>query len=326
MGGNAIKDARRIDYAELCIIETEIKTKLSQFDVDMDWEIPAAYRKKETFGDIDILITYKSDNWKDNILKIFRPSQHSSNGNCLSIDYDGVQVDFIYYETYSEFLTAYNYFSWNDLGNLLGRVAHKNGMKFGHDGLWLRVEYEGTYLGYVKVTDNMKSILKILGYDYKRWAIGFDTLEDIFQFVVSSQHFDPSSYEYEALDHQNRLRNRKRKVYQAFLEWLKDKTFPSPSPIYLGLHDTNVFTKRDALIENHKMQKYLKQFFNGNIVTEFTGLTGKELGEFMSEYKNQYQSFDVHVLSEIERHGSMEKTIMEFYNAKKDLRDRTECP
>lgn len=319
MGGNAIKNARRIDYDEMCVMKTSIQHKLYTIDNDIRWYMPSFYRTKETFGDIDMLISYESDNWKEDILKEFRPSQHSSNGNCLSIDYDGVQVDFIYYKTFNELVAANNYFSWNDLGNLLGRVANKNGMKFGHDGLWLRVDHDGTYLGYVKITDKMKNILKILGYDYVRWVNGFDTLEDIFNFVVSSPHFNPVSYNYESLDHQNRLRNKKRRVYQAFLDWLKDRTFPEPQPIYLGLYDTDAFTKKRGLIDAYEMSKHLKTFFNGDIVTEFTGLSGKELGKFMSEYKSQYESFDVHVLSEIERHGSMEKTIMEFYNAKKDV-------
>lgn len=33
------------------------------------------------------------------------------------------------------FNTSLEYLNWNDLGNLIGRIAHKFGLKYGHKGL-----------------------------------------------------------------------------------------------------------------------------------------------------------------------------------------------
>ncbi|GAF99140.1 unnamed protein product, partial [marine sediment metagenome] len=58
--------------------------------------------------------------------------------------------------------------------------------------------------------------------DYEKYLEGFDEVEDIFQYVIDSKYFNPKIFEYEQLNHQNRTRNKKRKNYELFLQYVKD--------------------------------------------------------------------------------------------------------
>lgn len=112
-----------------------------------------------------------------------------------------------------DFQTCRDYYTYNDLGNLIGRVAHKMGMKFGHLGLLYPLRDGDHLIAELVVTRDTRQALEFMGYDFDRWNQGFDQLTDIFEFAASTPYFNPEAFTLENLNHRNRTRNRKRNTF-----------------------------------------------------------------------------------------------------------------
>ena len=299
MGGNALKDVetRRYDADEYYRLRCEVEDKLMELFPLCRTAVLRAYKNKPTFGDMDILIDSKflPDHYIEMIDDDFSPRQIFKNGNCLSFEYKQFQIDLII-TTPDEFNTSRQYYSFNDLGNLLGRVAHSMGLKLGHDGLsfnWRIDTYQ--FRNKVLLTE-FKDILLVLGYSWSRYSDGFDDLTDIFEFVVSSPFFNKEIFMLENRNHTSRVRDTKRKTYTQFLEWLETKedlpAYPKKADKSEWLpylfEKINGFQKLyDGVMVEWNNAVLYKIKFNGNIVREITGLDGKELGEFM-KYTKMY--------------------------------------
>lgn len=269
-----------------------------------------AFKEKESFGDADILIEGKflPSDWQEQIISMFslKPEMwfKEKNSNVFSFAYRQLQVDLIVTAP-DEFHTSYNYFNYNDLGNLLGRVAHAMGLKLGHDGLSYNWRVETYQFRNIILLTDWKDILPVLGYDYSQYGKGFDTLEDIFKFVVSSPSFSKDIYLLHNRNHTSRVRDAKRKTYMDFLKWLEGYEETQAQRSLAWWHNgcrKETGDKRSWLphlfhsikgfeaIYNSVQAEWeqaieFKKRFNGELVKEWTGLSGKELGEFMRYMK-----------------------------------------
>lgn len=280
------------------------------------FQVISAYGSKPDFGDMDLVTTWPIEKVYD----LMKPDVlgasclFSRNGNTLSVglplncigrEGEYFQVDFIHVPgEVKEF--ALGYFSYNDLGNLVGRVAHRMGLKFGHDGLWCMIR-EGDYVVEdLLITLDFEKALAFLGYPLPREG-QFDTLEDVFLYVTQSEYFHRDMYPLEHRNAKARMRDRKRATYQAFLRWLEERPeIPNGSlsvprqegtssrenaPFWVLENLCSEFPgfseKLYAAQTKLEMRKILKTKFNGGIVRELLGLTGPAdgplLGEFMAK-------------------------------------------
>lgn len=268
----------------------------------------AAYRQKPDFGDLDVLVdsrvfqsmppqsvvealsnTYGSAlPWVKNgpVLSVGLPLP--GDGQCLQLDListPAVEFDF-----------SLSYFSWNDMGNLVGRVAHKMGLKFGHDGLWLPLR-DGTNLhDELLVTRDFGRALSFLGFDAERWREGFDCLDDIYQFVARGERFNPDIYPLEHRNHTARVRDKKRPVYMGFLRWIEAQPtlYRYPWQQDKSTYLPEVMTafpvlqaEYDRSLARLAQTKAIRACFNGEVVAEVTGLAGKSLGAFIAHFKRE---------------------------------------
>jgi hypothetical protein len=300
MGGNAIKDAKRVpkeEYVQLCHELQELFPELKMKPVK-------AYRQKPDFGDIDIVVeTSPTLDIPELVLERMGPDlTHYHNNMFFSFEYKGVQVDFISMSP-DIFIPALNYFAWNDLGNFIGRTARSVGFKYGHEGLMYELRLGDHYKKAITVSTDTKKILKFLGHDYERWAAGFDVESEIFEYAASSTMFNSLYFDLDEQGHNDRVRNRKRKMYQKMLAYIEDnKIEPKPKKTAeerREIYDQARLTFGDAfhvivLSETVKYEKGLKfkEVYNGDIVSGITGLKGKDLGEFMSGLKKHIEVFD----------------------------------
>jgi hypothetical protein len=305
MGGNALKNTptRRYDRDEYYLLEAEVTLRLfSVFHGRMIYAIPA-YAGKESFGDMDILL--ESDNLhvkvRDVIDTLFAPNEIVRNGNCYSFDYKQLQIDLILTprEVYN---TSLVYFSYNDLGNLMGRIYHQMGLKYGHEGLTYAV-YDETdtnetrHLEVIDVSRDHHKIFAIAGYDFQRWQKGFNNLEEIFEFAVDTPYFNYGIFALENRNHRSRIRDKKRTTYIKFLEWAKDKPARYDWGDMSDYADRKAFIPRinqffpdfqakyDAVMERAREKKFFRELFNGKRVSEVSGFKEQELGRFMSHLK-----------------------------------------
>lgn len=306
MGGNALKNAGvgRVEWHRYF----EIWNKLNNDPVmneRFELRLIPAYGEKSTFGDMDVLVCGPMGGLVDVIKQAFSPQEIVENGDCVSFDFMGIQVDFIK-TTYEKLKFNVAYFAFNDLGNFMGRTAHRLGFKYGHDGLWYTIRDEDNKDLVVKellVTNDPEEAFMFLGYDYARWKRGFQTLESVFEFASSSEYFDPAQYLLSNRSYAARVRDRKRESYRKFLEWIHSR-YPdleedSPKvPVDRDYHLKRAFDMFPVFPYQHTdatfawgVEKDFRKNFNGATIGELMGVEGKELGKLMRAGRDYIETY-----------------------------------
>lgn len=304
MGGNALKNiyTRRYNKDEYFQLMEEVIGNLNNILPNRKVDVIPAYSGKESFGDMDVLIESDNlpSNWINLVLDKFKPNEWVKNGDVLSFDYKEFQIDLIL-SNFEEYDFALKYFSYNDLGNLLGRIAHKLGLKFGHAGLDYVLRDNSYVICKINITRDFDKTLEFLGYNPQRYYEGFNNLEDIFNYVISSRYFNPDIYSYENRNHAARTRDKKRKTYREFLEWVEKQTdlpefnYSEDKSVYIPLIVSffdDFKMKYSNCMKEYRKDLLFKEKFNGNIVKSLTGLEGKELGRFIALLSNGFDSKD----------------------------------
>lgn len=319
MGGNALASygARRFSAEEYRRLLREVLILLDKFE---PVGIPY-YKNKLSFGDMDLIVRSLQSHEYEEILCLLGSNTYLRNGEVMSVLYREMQIDIIPMKP-EEVSTSLVYYSYNDLGNLMGKIFHKFGVKYGHRGLTLPVK-DGDYgLGEVVLSREAKKIFEFGGFDHQRYLCGFNDLEEIFKYVIGSTYFNADIFKYEALNHVNRRRDSKRQTYHSFLEYLantkdsdgysiaegystvnrgykffSDKAFYLPK-IFHAFPEAKA--EHDALLEQRKLRQAIKEKFNGNMVMEVTGLEGNSLGKFMAFLKECWGGFGPELLEKDE--------------------------
>jgi hypothetical protein len=329
MGGKACKncETRRYGKDEYFAILAEVQQLLKPYFPHTEPVI--AYRNKEDFGDLDLLV--ESSGVKFDIPKmiqiLFDSKEIVPNGKVFSFEFKQFQIDLIFTPSW-EFEFARHYYAYNDLGNLMGRIAHKFGMKYGHDGLYYMFRDGTRLISEICVSMNIQHVFKVFDFNYDRWTQGFDDLEDIYEFVSRSKYFNPDIYLFDQMNHRSRVRDQKRSTYNGFLRWCdsmrvgewedqvffqftKDKDSHLPF-----LFDQFPGFKKEWFDTYHMKLEYqdVSTKFNGNGVSVITDLQGKELGRFIQDFKKSFGSpedFRIWVITS--SFQNVENRIMEHF-------------
>lgn len=314
MGGNALKntETRRYQRDEYLALEAEVLARLRADFPGRRIEAIRAYREKDSFGDMDILLEndnihqdlYNFRDLSRYVIERFCSKQAVQNGGVVSFEYKEFQIDLIGTSS-NNFETSVNYFAWNDLGNLMGRIAHKLGFKYGHEGLSMTFRDGDYQYAEINLSKDPKAIVEFLGYDYERFAKGFDTVQEIFDFTVSTEFFNRDIYALENRNHTSRTRDRKRKTYNQFLTWIETapglNAYPWASVKEQGGREykqqfiARAYQFFPAFKAQHEKVKAgfelwrdSKRNYNGDLVREWTGLENQELGAFMKFLKTYH--------------------------------------
>lgn len=301
MGGKALKKngSKRLSREEFALLSEELFTQLRVDFPGHRIEPLLSYRSKQSFGDIDILIE-SHEPLPDLVAyleKTFLSAEVVANGDLVSFEYKGCQVDLMFFSN-RKIDMAKDFLSFNDLGNLIRRSAHRLGLRIGPKGLmykWMR----GTQLiETIPVSQDWEQTLTLLGYDFSRWQQGFDSLEEIFEYVVSGKYFHPDMYLEEA-----HTRDARREVYQQFLEWLANRKHAGLSKglarksgenwlPYLFAHVEGFEAAHMKVAERLQMALQVKERFNGTLVAEWSGDSGVQLGKIIAAVKNSFSTED----------------------------------
>jgi len=304
MGGSALKNTttRRYLAAEYRELAQEVWETLEQMFPYSRVNIIKAYRNKDSFGDMDVLLCSENlpSNWIDEVKEHFTPNETVKNGNCLSFDCKELQIDIIVAKP-EEYLSSLQYLSFNDLGNLTSRIAHSIGLKLGHDGLSYNFREGTNNYRNVVLTRDWKVVCDVLMLSYKTFKDGFDNLEDIFKFVVSSPFFNKTIFALENRNHAARTRDQKRSTYTAFLKWIEnDNNLEEDNYYFPKVEDKSRWLPRlfrlipdfettyHQVMSEWNLDKKFKLRYNGEIVSGLIGLKDKELGKFMKWTKDRY--------------------------------------
>lgn len=338
MGGRALKqygvDTVRKNTDEFLRIGREIQKHFrTDFNFPVETEIVTCYHQKADHGDLDLLIKIDERfhnsgiNLREYIGRAFNPQAIHNNGGVYSFDYQNFQVDFIPIRE-SKWETAKVYYSYDPLGNIMGKTFHKFGLSYGWDGLFYKFRnFNGRNSQNILLTNDAERIFRLGGYDYQRYLQGFETLEDISKFAINSVYFDTQIFQMDNLKSIDKKRNRKRGSYHIFLKYLKENNinvtypFEKNKDVYLGWIDScfpeaKLLEKLGELKRKDTQNKILSQKFNGDMVMSWLpNLIGKELGQAITNFKNELgDEYDEFILNA--NYDAIRERFMDTYNGR----------
>jgi len=280
------------------------------------YRIPRYYGSKPDFGDLDVVVDRDAidalgglDVFYEIIGQGLGVTQTKFTGHVYATVYRNFQVD--YFMRRSElFEAAYHYLSFNDLGNILGRMCKRLGLKYGEDGLsyvFRRTE-QPSYKVALLVSRDWPRILRFLGLDVAAWEAGFHTLPDMFAWAVQSPWFSVTPYLDRDRDKSTERRARRRRTMAAFVDWLRSEAVETRAE-FRAERDAYVpeiaaaFPEAEleqALVRERAAEAEstaLREKVNGNLIRDWTGLDGKELGMFIRRFRSTYSAAELLDLS-----------------------------
>jgi len=287
MGGHALKKCTitRINRDQYDALKQDVLDKISPYVIKA--MVPICSPEKISHGDLDVLCVVNPLTFNSNeISKIFNSKEYIKNGPVWSFEYKTHQIDIIkakdkYFDIHACYL-AYSIF-----GLTIGIMCSKNGIKFGMDGLFMKVSINGNYVGKIHLTSDLETIFKYLEMDYLQFKQGFTTKNDLFEFIKTCRLYREGIFDNCSTKKRNKIG-----IFAEFLDSIKGKS--GELPFYKKDEEVEraliYFEKVDEynlIIENDRLHKIFKAKFNGKIVTKLTNLQGKELGRFMSVLRSK---------------------------------------
>ena len=301
MGGNLFK-LGRLPKAEYLEIEGELRQYLDQKLGDL-YRIPRYYRDKPDFGDVDIIVSDAAiqTTWQDlrmDLVKDLGIQEHKSLGSVFSTVYQNFQVDFFYRE-HRYFDSTFGYLSFNDVGNILGKIFKRFNLKYGEQGLqYVFRRADGHFQKDLEVSQDFERIFAFLQLDYAHWLHGFDTLDELFRWATASPYF--SIQPYQEQDATTTQRVKERTTMRRFVEWLEEQRisqkfdFEADRDFYMPM--IAAFFPEAHLLEKIELERQreayvlqLREKYSGQVIMRlFPDLQGKVLGDFMRSFEAQW--------------------------------------
>ncbi len=304
MGGNLFK-LGRLPKEEYLKVEAKLKPYLD-LTFGRFYRIPRYYFAKPDFGDLDIIVSSEGfdGNWeqiKALISKDLNLREFKSIGHVFSTNFMNFQVDY-FLVNHTIFESTYNFMCFNDLGNILGKMFRRFNLKYGEEGLqYVFRRDDGHYKTDLMVSQDIRKILGFLELDYSPWEAGFDTLEDMFAWATQSPYFSVKPFLEPSKTTETRIEHRT--TIQKFVKWLETNRI-TKTYAYLENRDDYLpmieayfpESQLSAQIKQERIRemevKAMSEKFNGHLVMELTGLSGKELGSFIVYFKRQFTDFE----------------------------------
>lgn len=294
MGGNAMAEygVWRMLAHQRDQVLLELETWLNGLGLDR-YAFVRELSDKSSFGDIDILYC------GDLALSKLGSRPYKSNGGVLSTvflsSFGLVQVDFIRTSP-SAFDFAYEYYSFNDMGNLLGRIARMLGFTLGQGGLYYRHKDEHGQVHKLLVTTHWQTAMTLLGYGERPESL---TWQGLIDYVCSGTYFCTRPFLLEQRSHKGRTRDRKRRSYCDFLTHLHQNRYifvydlgdDQLAEIRQSLFECvvelrqSISTEIETIQEQAALLVRARAKLNGNVVRDLTGLQGEQLGKLMAQLR-----------------------------------------
>ena len=210
MGGNALKiPTVRLETNDYINITTDIKPRLEKI-FGTEIHLVNSYHNKLSHGDADFLVfnNEKLGNIKEKLILEFNPNEIVQSGKGIhSFDYQNFQIDIISCFNQFNFASAKDFYDYDPSGMIMGSVCHGFNLKYGANGL--HYVYRSKYTNMIKevaLSKDSEQIFNFLDYDYQRFKIGFNNLDEIFDFCISSKYFTTYKFSEDELNRHNRKR------------------------------------------------------------------------------------------------------------------------
>lgn len=306
MGGKALNKygvtTVRKSTDEFYRIANEVCNRIRN-DLSIETYVTKFCKNKNEHGDVDVLLKFTKScnglNLKEYIYTAFTPKAVHVNDSVYSFDYDDFQVDLVIIPELSWEMSKY-YMDYDPRGNLLGKIAHKFNLSFGHDGLYYRyVHNNSRYSKDILITRDYRRYLEFIGLP-DDGKIEYKSFEDVYNYMITSKYFNPDYFKLENLTQIDRKRNRKRPTYNVFLEYVNSIDFGDKE--YLKIDRSKVFdTVADFFTEvdlrkivdkiegEANISKIVRDRCSGNTVLKlFPDMKQSGLTNFMKEFYDTF--------------------------------------
>jgi hypothetical protein len=126
------------------------------------------------------------------------------------------------------------------------------------------------------LTSSFPAIFEFFSLSQAVWEQGFNTEQEIFEWLMASRFFDPARVA-RIYSHKQKAKS-DRTMFYTFPQYVRSKclgirAIPSPTEVQ---HEALLhFGKKeefDAIVREKQIQKRLKEIFSGHLVMEWTGL------------------------------------------------------
>lgn len=309
MGGNAIK---KVTISRISIIEySKLKQDIINiFNKRLELHFFHDVPNKTDFGDLDICYVVNPNiNLYELIIQLFNPVEIVSNGDVISIGYKFntdnefkyFQVDFIKCSQSCCIPMYQLYFSYGDVGGIIGRIVKYYRMTFGFNGLRISLNYSlitpnintnNASDQQLILSSNCAEICKFLTLDYEQWLNGFTSITEIYQWIMKCKFYNPIIFD--NLNHDHKERAADRMFYKGFVNYIKtdknhyDKIIVEQQLLIEQFGKTNeldIIKKKYIRSQDHKFK------FNGKKLIKF-GIDNIKIGKFIKEFSKTITNFD----------------------------------
>lgn len=264
---------------------------------------------KMDFGDFDFY-TVDNRDLKPMIIKLFDPLVIHKNGHTTTFSYkfsatQYFQVDFAHITNLKlgKFVKSYA-----DIGMTLGMIASHNKLKFGEEGLFLKLNgnnlndlsgssmYNPNEEMCFLLSTDVEAIVNFFGLSYKYWELGFSNMERAYEWLARSRFYSPR-YFVSGEQKLKRHNKPKRKFMLGFEEYSQrmiEESFHETPQIDTINYVFKFFKNRDKIIETI-VQNLQKKILNNSRNEKFSGKKFLEKGFQGKEIGIQINNFQKHV-------------------------------
>lgn len=326
MGGNALKEfsVKRLQGVDYDVAshhaERVINDIMAEYGIKDVARLSPSWRNKTDHGDVDLIVPMalkeimSHDKLLSEMAKHFRCEVHGKSldqiCNVTAPHPKGghYQLDLIFIREESlDFAQAF--YSWGDVSTLLLRLAANLRVHIGPNGLSYKAKNGKTTMGRVILTRDFETAITHMGLDYSRWRDGFDNLTQVYEWFTDCKYFSDPYFLLEGMNMGTRKDVQKRPGYMGFLHWLK--SHPEVNKKYQWTHYVEQLPESlwvkfpeakhayDAFFDEIQKNKDAQNKFNGHLIGATTGLSGKDLGNFITDFKKGYDksTFQTYVIN-----------------------------
>lgn len=267
---------------------------------------------KMDHGDIDILYVDTRVDIRQRLTKLFNPLVIKRNGTITTFshkhsDTEYFQIDFIHVtdENMAQFFLSYG-----DIGMTMGMIAYHNKLKYGDDGLHLKISGEqmnqltdSTVFSSQEehifdLSQDPELIARFFQLDFDRWKMGFCSQMEAYEWLARSIFYDPHHF----VPNEGKLKRHdkpKRKFMSGFDEYSKIvlESYVGEQKISNIIdYSLKFFNKFDEIMlsikllaEQRKLNIERSAKFSGKNFIE-KGISGKKVGKAIAEFKEYVKS------------------------------------
>ena len=291
-GGNLFPDSERVTTEELNDCIAFVKSRIGKYF--KKFESTKFLKSKQDHDDIDILVLPKEGIDISEIIKELGNSliRHSFNGptKSLFLNFKGkkIQVDLIVSGNQKIFYSKKIFFSYGDFWSLVGIISKRLNFNISDKGIEKIFEFNSRN-HYIKITNNLITALKILGFKNTKDYKNIKELKDIVNFIKENDLNDSSFFK--ASNSKQKTTVSKRKNLDILLSELRNMNLKRK------IDDEDFYLKKTpyyekVLEEKEKIMNEKKKvtLYNGTwIMSRFPEIKGEKLGRVLSHLKNKFK-------------------------------------